>query len=39
MRIGEGKLLWDAAAGRFTNNSEANSLLKPKIRKGWKFGG
>jgi predicted dehydrogenase len=36
MRV-EGKLLWDAEKGRFTNNSEANALLKPKFRKGWKF--
>jgi hypothetical protein len=37
MRVGEGKLNWDAQAGRFTNSSEANALLKPKFRKGWKF--
>jgi predicted dehydrogenase len=37
MRIGEGKLNWDAQAGRFTNSAEANALLKPKFRKGWKF--
>lgn len=35
----EGKLDWDAAAGKFTNNSTANELLKPKFRKGWKFNG
>jgi predicted dehydrogenase len=39
MRIGEGKLLWDAQAGRFTNNEAANAMLKPKFRKGWKFTG
>jgi hypothetical protein len=33
----EGKLLWDAANMRFTNNKEANELLKPKFRKGWQF--
>jgi predicted dehydrogenase len=33
----EGKLLWDAQKGRFTNNEAANKLLKPKFRKGWKF--
>lgn len=33
----EGKLLWDAQKGRFTNNDEANRFLKPKFRKGWKF--
>jgi hypothetical protein len=37
MRLGEGKLMWDAQAGRFTNNNEANAMLKPKFRKGWKF--
>jgi len=37
MRIGEGKLLWDAQAGRITNNEAANAMLKPKFRKGWKF--
>ena len=31
----EGKLEWDAAKGRFTNNSEANKFLKPSFRKGW----
>jgi hypothetical protein len=36
MRV-EGKLLWDAQKGRFTNNEEANRLLMPKFRKGWKF--
>jgi predicted dehydrogenase len=36
MRV-EGKLLWDAQKGQFTNNNEANALLKPKFRKGWKF--
>ena len=35
----EGKLEWDAAAGKFTNNAAANELLKPKFRKGWKFVG
>ena len=33
----EGKLLWDAQKGRFTNNEAANQYLKPKFRKGWKF--
>jgi predicted dehydrogenase len=36
MRV-EGKLLWDAQNGRFTNNNEANGFLKPVFRKGWKF--
>jgi predicted dehydrogenase len=33
----EGKLDWDAQKKQFTNNKEANSYLKPKFRKGWKF--
>jgi predicted dehydrogenase len=33
----EGKLEWDAAKMRFTNNTAANEFLKPKFRKGWKF--
>jgi predicted dehydrogenase len=33
----EGKLMWDAEKMRFTNNNEANTYLKPKFRKGWKF--
>ncbi len=36
MRV-EGKLLWDAGKMRFTNNREANALLMPHFRKGWKF--
>jgi hypothetical protein len=35
----EGKLEWDNAASRFTNNKEANELLKPVFRKGWHFVG
>jgi predicted dehydrogenase len=35
----EGKLLWDAEKGRFSNNSAANEFLKPKFRRGWKFAG
>ncbi len=31
----EGKLEWDAARMKFTNNSEANKYLKPTFRKGW----
>ena len=34
-----GKLIWDAQKGHFTNNEEANRLLMPKFRKGWKFAG
>ena len=33
----EGKLLWDAQKGLFSNNADANQYLKPKFRKGWKF--
>ena len=33
----DGKLEWDAAKGRFTNNNEANKFLKPSFRKGWSF--
>jgi len=31
----EGKLEWDAAKGRFSNNAEANKYLRPTFRKGW----
>jgi hypothetical protein len=31
----DGKLEWDAAKGRFTNNADANKYLKPTYRKGW----
>ncbi len=31
------KLEWDAEKMRITNNSEANELLKPVVRKGWKL--
>jgi len=34
----EGKLEWDSANMRFTNNAAANELLKPKFRKGWQIG-
>ena len=33
----EGKLEYDAAKMRFTNNNEANKYLKPTFRKGWSF--
>jgi hypothetical protein len=32
------RLEWDAENMRITNNDEANSLLKPTIRDGWKIG-
>jgi len=31
----EGRLLWDAEKMRFTNNRQANRLLRRKYRKGW----
>lgn len=31
----EGKLEWDPAKMRFTNNNEANKYIKPFYRKGW----
>jgi hypothetical protein len=31
----EGKLEWDAAKLKFTNNADANKYLKPTFRKGW----
>ena len=31
----EGKLEWDAAKMRFTNNNDANKYLKPTLHKGW----
>ena len=33
----EGKLLWDAAKGEFTNNEDANQWVKPTFRKGWEI--
>jgi len=27
--------MWDANKRRFSNNEEANKLLKPYLRKGW----
>ncbi len=33
----EGKLEYDPARMRVTNNAEANKLLKPTFRKGWEF--
>ncbi len=31
----DGKLEWDAAKMRFSNNPDANKYLKPALRKGW----
>lgn len=33
----EGKIEWDSANMKITNNKEANSLIQPKYRKGWKL--
>jgi len=33
----EGKVEWDAAKMRITNNSEANKYIKPFVRKGWQM--
>jgi len=33
----DGKLEWDAAKMKFSNNSEANKYLKPTFRKGWQL--
>ena len=33
----EGKLEWDSAKMRVTNNADANKLIRPKLRKGWQF--
>lgn len=33
----EGKLEYDPVRMRITNNSDANKLLEPTVRKGWKF--
>ena len=32
------KLIYDAKAGRFTNNDKANALIKRPPRKGWEYG-
>jgi predicted dehydrogenase len=32
----DGKLEWDSERMRITNNSDANKLLRPTVRKGWK---
>lgn len=33
----DGKLEWDAAKQRFTNNEAANQYLKPQFREGWEL--
>ena len=35
-RMGGQRLLWDSAAGKITNNDEANKLLGREYRPGWK---
>ena len=32
------RLEWDAEKAKISNNSEANELLKPVVRKGWHIG-
>jgi predicted dehydrogenase len=32
------RLEWDAETMRITNNADANQMLKPTIRKGWRIG-
>ena len=32
----EGKLEWDAEKMRVTNNADANRMLRPAVRKGWR---
>ena len=34
----EGKLEYDPAKMKFTNNAEANKYLTPAVRKGWSIG-
>src|SRR5579872_7631525 len=33
----EGKLEWDSANMRITNNKDANRFIRPTFRKGWQF--
>jgi len=37
LRLPNRRLHWDAAAARFTNNDDANALLHPEYRAGWKL--
>jgi hypothetical protein len=34
--MGGTRLLWDSAAGKITNNEEANKYLAREYRPGWK---
>lgn len=36
-RSGENLLIWDDAAGRFTNSEKANALITPVYRKPWEL--
>jgi hypothetical protein len=36
-RVGQKQLLFDGATERFTNNQEANALLKPAYRKHYRI--
>jgi hypothetical protein len=31
----DGKLEWDSAKMKFTNNADATEMVRPKFRKGW----
>jgi predicted dehydrogenase len=37
MRLPEARLEWDGASGKFKNNAEANALIAPPYREGWKL--
>lgn len=37
IRVKDKKLLWDAEKMQFTNSKEANKLIKPIYREGWKL--
>ena len=37
MRVPKQKLLWDGPNGKFTNSDEANALVNPAYRDGWKL--
>src|SRR5207302_4687065 len=39
IRMAGTKLKWDATRLRFVNSKEANQLLNPPYRTGWKLGG
>lgn len=37
IRLAGTKLEWDASQARFANSREANQLVAPEYRKGWKL--